>query len=206
MMLDLQIKEKNPKILLIFCDGELWREVSKSLFYNELRNLLSNLSEEDFLNRFSLLEGRIARRYCIYLLSQRSFLSADLEARLIFKGISPNAARAAIQYCCEKGFLDDSQEIARLVTKELRKGLSAKAVLFKLKSKKRIDESVLRHHLQEAESSDSDVLRKWLIKNAKKVNCDDRVEMRKLAAKLCQKGFSPELVFKELGTLSFDDI
>ncbi len=203
MVLDLKIKENDPKMLLIHWEGELWKEVAKSLFYNELRKFPRDLAYEDFLSRFSLLEGKIARRYCIYLLSKRSFLSSDLETKLTAKGISSNTSKAVIQYCSEKGFLDDSQEIKRLVAKELKKGLSAKAVLYKLRAKKRIDKNTLRNHLEESGASDFDILRKWLIKNAKKINRDDRMEMRKLAAKLCQKGFSADLVFR---TLALDDI
>ena len=125
-------------------------------------------------------------------------LSTELEDKLTSKGISSNAAKTVVQYYSEKGFLNDREEVARLVAKELRKGRSAKAIFYKLKSKKRVDEALLRDALQEASSSDEDALRKWLAKNAKKVNRDDPHEMRKLMAKLCRKGFSLELIFKSL--------
>lgn len=199
MVLELQLKKEDPKVILLLWDGEVWREMSKSLFFNDLRKFPSGLGWEAFLERFSLLEEKIAKRYSLYLLSQRAFLSSELEQKLTSKGISLDTVKGMIQYCFEKGFLDDRQEIARLVAKELRKGLSAKAVLFKLRSKKRLDENFLRQALQEASVSDADILNKWLEKNAKKINRDDPLERRKLMAKLCRKGFSSELVFNVFG-------
>ncbi len=196
MTLDIEVKKEDPKTILLSWKGEVWRELSKSLFFNELRKIPRDLSRDDFLKHFSLLEEKIGKRYSVYLLSQRAFLSSDLEAKLLAKGFSPGAAKAVIEYCTEKGFLDDSQEIARLVAKELKKGQSAKAVFFKLKAKKRIDEQQLRCHLQQAAPSDSDALQAWLKKNAKKIKGDDPLEIKKLMAKLCRKGFSYEAVFK----------
>ncbi len=196
MALSIEVKKEDPKMILLTWEGKVWRELSKSLFFNELRKIPRDLSRDDFLKSFTLLEEKIGKRYAVYLLSQRAFLSSDLEAKLTSKGFSPGAARAVIEYCTEKGFLDDSQEIARLVAKELKKGQSAKAVFFKLKAKKKIDEQQLRRHLQQAAPSDSDVLQTWLNKNAKKIKSDDPLEIRKLMAKLCRKGFSYEEVFK----------
>jgi len=199
MVLELKLKKEDPKAILLVWEGDVWRRLSKSLFFNELNKFPAGLLWEDFLERFSLLEEKIGKRYSLYLLSQRAMLSSELEEKLISKGITPSVAKGVVQYCSEKGFLNDEQEVARLVAKELRKGHSAKAVLFKLRAKKRLDETLLQGALQEASSSDADVLQKWLVKNAKKITRDDPLAMRKLMAKLCRKGFSPELVFKTLG-------
>ncbi|MBS0604976.1 MAG: RecX family transcriptional regulator [Verrucomicrobia bacterium] len=201
MSLELEIKKNDPKTLLLLWEGEVWREVGKSLFINELRKFPPGLSWEDFLSRFTLLEDKVGKRYAIYLLSQRALLSSDLETRLVSKGISLPAAKAVVGFCREKKYLDDSQEIARLVAKELKKGQSAKAVLFKLRQKKGISEIALREHLQSAAPSDADALQKWMSKLGKKIDRSDPAEMRKLMAKLCRRGFSPDLVFK-----AFDDI
>lgn len=196
MALEIQLKKEDPKTILLLWDGDLWREVSKSLFFNDLSKFSSTLLKEDFLERFSLLETKVGKRYSLYLLSQRGMLSTELEEKLTSKGISIHAAKEIVQYCSEKGFLNDREEIARLVRKELRKGGSTQGIFFKLKSKKRLDEVLLRAALQEAASSDEDALHKWLAKNARKVNRDDPHEMRKLMSKLCRRGFPLELVFK----------
>lgn len=198
MALELEIKKSDPKMIVLSWEGTVWRELSKSLFFNELKKFPCGLSWGDFLARFMLLEEKIGKRYAVYLLSQRALLSTDLKAKLLSKGLSASAAAVSVQYCFEKGFLDDSREITRLVSKELKKGQSAKAVFFKLKAKKGIDESQLRKHLQEIGHSDDEALKKWLQKNAKKINREDPQEVRKLIAKLCRKGFAPGTVFKAL--------
>lgn len=198
MSLELRLKKEDPKVVFLLWEGEVWKEVSKLLFFNELKKIPSDVDWGSFLERFSLVEEKVGKRYALYLLSQRALLSSELEDKLLSKGVSSIVAKAIARDCIEKGFLDDRQEVGRLVAKELKKGQSAKAVFFKLRSKKRIDESLLREHL-EASSSDADVLQKWLAKHAQKIDRNDPQEMRKWAAKLCRKGFSPELVFKTLG-------
>jgi SOS response regulatory protein OraA/RecX len=201
MTLDIEMKKDDPKTIVLSWDGQFWRHLGKSLFFNELIKIPQDLSWEDFLSRFTLLEEKVSKKHAIYLLSQKALLSSDLLARLVSKGVSPDAAKASVQYCREKGFLDDAQEMARLVAKELKKGQSAKAAFFKLRGKKGIDEGLLREHLQQAAPSDSEALQGWLAKNGKKIDRGDPLAMRKLMAKLCRKGFSPDLVFKALGDI-----
>ncbi|GEM_PF-6615509 len=198
MALELLLKKEDPKVILVLWEGEIWKEMSKSLFFNELRKIPFDLDWSGFLERFSLIEERVGKRYAFYLLSQRALLSSELKDKLLSKGISSDVAAAIIRECVDKGFLDDRQEVARLVAKELKKGLSSKAVFFKLRTKKRIDESLLHEHLDDS-STDAAVLQKWLAKHAKKIDRENPQEMRKWMAKLCRKGFSPELIFKTLG-------
>jgi SOS response regulatory protein OraA/RecX len=158
------------------------------------------LSWEDFLARFSVLEEKVGKRYAVYLLSRRALLSSALEAKLIMAGISPHAAKAAIEFCCEKGFLDDEREIARLVAKEQRKGTSAKAIFFKLRAKKGIDHTLLKEQLHKAAPSDEAALQAWLTKQGKKIDRTNPLEVRKWMARLCRRGFSPEAVFQIFST------
>ncbi len=197
MGLELQQKKDDPKTLLLLWEGQLWKEVSKSLFFSELRKIPTHLTWEDFQTRFFQLELTAGRKYALYWLSRRALLSHELKAKLLSKGLSHEASASIIAYCQEKGFLDDDQEIARIVAKELRKGQSERAVFFKLKAKK-VDESLLHKALQNTASSDAVVLQRWLEKNAHKIDRKDPHEMRKLMAKLCRKGFSFELVQKVL--------
>ena len=198
MSLSLEFKKDDPKALILLWEGNPWREVPKYLFYNELRRFPVQLNWEEFLSRFNLLEEKIAKRQAIALLSKRGYLSSDLETKLLFKGLSPKGAKAAVVYCQEKGFVNDTQEIARLIAREQKKGLGAKAIFFKLKQKKKIDDHQLRRGLDQTETSEKEALEKWLIKNAKKVKWNDPLEMRKLMAKLMRRGFSGELVFNLL--------
>lgn len=199
MVLKLEIKKEDPRTLILYWDEEIWRKVCKSLFINELIKFPRDLQWEDFYSRFTLVEEKISKRYAVFLLAKRNLLSSELEAKLLVKGFSSNSIKAAILYCVEKGYLDDAQEVSRLFAKEIRKGHSSKAAYFKLKQKK-IDDSQLRHHLEQAALIDKQNLKKWLIKHASKVKRDDPKEMKKLAAKLCRRGFSMELVLQELSS------
>ncbi len=140
----------------------------------------------------------MGKRYALYLLSKRGYLSSDLMAKLEAKGISSEIAKGIICFCLEKGFLDDAQQIARLVAKELRKAQSAKAVFFKLRAKKGIDENLLKSHLEQMAPSNSDALQKWLMKNGRKIDFNDPDEVRKMVAKLCRKGFSRNEIFSAI--------
>jgi SOS response regulatory protein OraA/RecX len=196
MALKLEVKKDDPKSILAFWEEKLWRVLSKHLFFNELKKIPKDLSWEEFLERFALLEEKVGKKHAIYLLSQRALLSSELESKLVSKGLSPNAARAAVDFCRQKKYLDDGQEIARLVSRELEKAKSAKAIFFKLKAKKKVDEKMLLSHIRQMAPSDGDTLQKWLLKNQRSLAFDDPQKMRKLMAKLCRKGFSPDEVFK----------
>ncbi len=195
MSLKLEDKINDPQTLVILWDGEAWKKVYKPLFINELRKVPSDLPWEEFLQRFALLEEKIGKRYVVYLLSRRSYLSSDLEEKLLSKGFSREAARNAVSYCQEKGYLNDDQELARLVAKELRSGKSTKAVYYKLKQKKGMQEAGLQEALRKAGPSDEEALEKWLAKHARKIDRSDKNAMRKLAAKLLRQGFPADLVF-----------
>ena len=195
MSLSWEFKKDDPKTLILLWEGNCWREVPKYLFFNELKKVSAQRNWDEFLSYFNLLEEKIAKRQSIALLSKRNYLSSDLESRLLAKGLSPQAAKAAVLYCQEKGFVNDTQEIARLIAREQKKGLGAKAIYFKLKQKKKIDDKQLRRGLDQTEISEKEALEKWLVKNSKKVKWNDPLEMRKLMAKLMRRGFSGELVF-----------
>jgi SOS response regulatory protein OraA/RecX len=198
MALTLEIKKNDPKTLILLWEGEKWREVYKSLFFSDLVKFPSGLPWEEFTVRFTAIEEKVARRYAISLLSKRSYLSSVLEAKLMAKGIGSETAKRVVAACSEKGYLDDAQEVERLFAKETRRGLSARVAYFKLKQSKKLSDAQLRQHFQQAQNNDVQNLQRWLKKNAAKIRQDDPKEMRKLAAKLCRRGFSMELVFKEL--------
>lgn len=197
MGLKLEIKKEDPKTLILCWENEVWRRVCKRLFFNDLKNIPQDLQWEDFHSHFILIEEKISKRYAVSLLAKRTFLSSELEAKLLGKGISQGCAQATIRYCLEKGYLNDTQEIARKFAKEIGKGYSSKAAYFKLRQKK-INDSQLEHHLKQAASTDRQNLQKWLVKNASKIRRDDPKEMNKLAAKLCRRGFSIELIFESI--------
>jgi SOS response regulatory protein OraA/RecX len=194
MGLKLEVHKENPKRILVFWEGELWRDLNKALFFTELKKFPALLSWEDFSERFGILEQKAGKRYAIYLLSRRALLSSALEGKLTEAGIALEVAEALVEFCRERGFLDDAGEIARLVAKEQKKGMSAKAIFFKLRAKKGIDQTLLREQLQGVVSQDEAALQRWLLKWEKKIDYSNPLEVRKWMAKLCRKGFSHGIV------------
>lgn len=189
MMLRIEIKKD---VLILLYEGEEWRKVSKLLFFNELKKFPQGLTQEEF----STLEKKIAKNHALFLLSQRSLLSSQLESKLLEKGISSECAKKTVALCCEKGYLNDDSGIEKLFASELRKGRSAKAAYFKIKQKAGCID--LKEHYKQALASERESLKQYLQKNQKKINRSDPKEMRKLAAKLCRQGFSLEMVLREL--------
>jgi len=199
MTLELQVKKDNPKVLHLFWDGELWKSVSKSLFINEVKKFPPGLTWEELNSRFSAAEEKLAKRYVLFLLSRRSLLSSEVEAKLLDRGISSDCVNRIVEFCVKEGYLNDPNQIERFFSRELKKGRPAKAAYFKIKQKG-VSCSDLRAHYEHALTSERDALLKWLEKNKKKINRDDPKEMRKWIAKLCRRGFSTEIVLRELAT------
>lgn len=199
MSLTIQVKSTDPRKILLFWEGSLWREVGKSLFFSELAKCPHETSLEAFAEWFALIEEKVGKRYALHLLSKRSFLALELEERLVSKGLSPTAARSVLCFCQSKGYLDDAEEMKRLIGKERKKGKSTTAIFFKLKAKKGIDPSFVRACLKD--SSDSEALRKQLSKYASKLDLNHPVEKQKVAARLLRKGFSFDAVIKALSDI-----
>lgn len=187
MELELKIKPGDFRTLLLLREGEVWKEVSKSLFFSELKKI----SPGEILEAFPAIEARVGKRYALYLLSRRAMLSSDLESKLVAKGISEKAAQGIVEYCKEKGFLDDTQEIARIVAKEQRKGFGARAIQFKLRQK-----GVVLRNLEGI--NEEEAVSKWIEKLAKRIDWSDRNAANKLIAKLMRRGFSSEVVINSV--------
>jgi SOS response regulatory protein OraA/RecX len=197
MGLKIELKKEDPKVLMLFLDDEFWREVSKSLFIKELKKIPQDLPLDEFMTQFFGLEEKVAKRYALYLLAKRSLLSAELESKLLDKGISPESADKTVQLCVEKGYLNDEAGIERLFARELKRGRSAKAAYFKLRQKG-LKKAVLKHQYEHAMTSEREALQKWLDKNGRKIKRDDPREMRKWVGKLCRQGFSAEMAIRVL--------
>jgi SOS response regulatory protein OraA/RecX len=201
MGLTFQVKKNQPQVLVLLWDGELWKEVSKSLFLSDLKKIANEENWEKFLSSFQLLEEKIAKKYAIALLAKKAYLSSALHTKLVAKGLSSQAAKVATDWCVQKGYLNDEQAIARLIAKEQRKGLAAKAIYLKLRQHKKLDAQVLRQGLEQAAISDEAALEQWLKRHAKKIDQQDALSRKKLMAKLIRLGFSAEHVFSRFNRL-----
>lgn len=183
---------------MVLWDGLPWKEVCKSLFIKDLINFPNCQSKQEFEQQFICLEKKIAKKYLLYLLSKRGFFSAELEAKLLSKGFSPRIVQAAIEDCCQKGFLDDAQRMDHLMARELERGKSIRAICFKLSQKKIISNSQRCDYLHQAAAFDQKALQKWLQKNNGRIKWNHPLERKKLIAKLYRRGFSLELILENL--------
>ncbi len=193
MGLELVEKKEDPKSLIIKWEGEIWRVVSKPLFFSELKKIPSDLSWDAFKALFLKLEEKLAQRQALWLLAKKNYLEADLEAKLKQKGISPNTAQSAVDYCRSKGYLDDKAQMKNLFSKAARKGQSARAAYFKLKTK--VDGENLDLHFREASAQDEEAMKAFVEKNKSKI---EREGKKKWAAKLFRRGFSQDLIMRFL--------
>lgn len=193
MGLEVKIKERDPRVLLLFWKGTLWKEVRKHLFFKMVSSLPKNLEEKAFFLRFQEEEERLARSYAIRLLSQRSLLSKVLEEKLRLQGISEPVIQKVSSLCQQKGYINDSQEIKRLAAKEAKKGFGKKAILFKLSRKKGVDKAILQECLPSALSEELQ-LKEVFEKEKKKIDCKNPVARQKLLMKLARRGFSFDAV------------
>lgn len=196
MVLEIGFKKEDPNTLILSWDGEIWRNVSKSLFFSELRKISSAVTRGEFEDLFAQIEEKVGKRYAFSLLSRCALFSVDLEAKLIAKGLSPRAAQRICAYCVQLGYIDDPALCEGVLAREVRKGRSPRAALFRLKHKKGLNEEVLAGSLQSAIRCEEDALKKWLEKNGRKMDWGNPVARRKWMAKLVRRGFSAELVLK----------
>lgn len=178
--------QSTPKTLIILWNDQIYREVCKRLFQKELKNLPSSTFTH-FTQHFTELEEKVGKRHALYLLSTRALLTSQLKSKLLSKGISSEIAQKIILFCQTMGYIDDSASVERFIQKEQKKGRSALAITQKLKAK----------GMQCAipTSSDEQALRA-LIQKMRKNRAETPEQRRKLAAKLCRRGFAPDLVMQ----------
>lgn len=178
------VAKVNEKTIELFLDGELWKEVNKRLFFKYLKEFRSNLNELKFYE----IEHKVAKEAALGLLARRSYLSAELSRKLREKGFSEDAVRSAVDFCQEKGYLDDLDRCLRFIENEERKGKGSKAILFALTRK---GVSVSHKMVEQIRSREKQTLKKWWQKQSRKV---EGFSGEKRIAFLLRRGFSMEAI------------
>lgn len=197
MGLEYEIKVSQPKRLIIKWKGELWREVDKALFINDLRDFPSCSTTEEFIAAFEKMEAKLAKLLCYRILSQRSLLSSELEKKVKERGISAHVAKTAVEECSSKGFLNDREHLKRLVAREQKKGLGKHIIAGKLRFSKGVDPELLSEMLEDLEPEEI-VLKQLVKKYSRNANSSDPKAKQKLIAKLMRRGFSYPAIASEL--------
>jgi len=177
----------------VYWDEELLCSVYKKLFLKELSALASTPSRQEFLQVFALLETKLAKRTVVHVLAKKGYLSQELQKKLTAKGFSKAAIEHAIAFGQSGGFIDDEQELKRVIRSELRKGRGSQAILFKLKQK-RVPEEQLHLLREEILKGEKQALEDWMRKRGISKDVSDRKQRQKLYAQLMRRGFSSEAI------------
>ena len=198
MVLKLEKVPNNPRMIALFWEGSLFRTVCKFLFLKELEKLPAPATQEELSSYLTQIEQKEGKRYAVSLLSKRALLSSQLEKKLSLKGISRVGIQTIVQFCMQRGYLDDATQTTRLITRELKKGRSRRAIYSKLAGQKGVDPELLNPLLNSSVSSDEEALDLWIAKHAKKFDATDFNQRRKIWQKLSALGFSSDLIRKKI--------
>ncbi len=142
-------------------------------------------------------EIKAGKKRALYLLSQRALLSSDLIKKLQAKAFSEAAIAAVIAFCEQAGYINDAEQVAQLIAKELKKGRSPRWVYLKLKQKG-VDEALLHSLCRTDIAREKEALERLLHKYAPALRRSGPDAWQKWAQKLCRQGFSYESVVEAL--------
>ena len=67
----------NSLYIVLLLEGEIWKRIYKSLFFNSLHHLLSLSTVSEVKRSFSILEDKIAKAYVMRCLGKKAFLKSE---------------------------------------------------------------------------------------------------------------------------------
>lgn len=170
------------KCIELFLEGTYWKSVSKHLFSKHLKE--KSMSEQEFY----ALETKVAKEAALALLARRSYLSPMLRRKLQSKGFSEHAVHYAVDYCQEKGYVDDLSGCKRFIEREERKGKGTKAILFALQKRGIVLSLKVVHEMRQREKL---TLKRWWQKHHGRM---EALTPNQQVAFLLRRGFSMETI------------
>lgn len=192
MVLEWVKVSNNPQMIELFWEGSLLRTVYRFIFLKQLKSIPQGITYEQLCSYLTQIEIKQGKRYALWLLSRRSLLSSELKERLVEKSISEESADQIVNSCKDLGYLDDFSQLNRLVSLELKKGRSRRAIYSKLMQK-----GVNKEQLSSLqEISDEEAIDRYLVKHAKKIHSYE--SRLKVMQKLSRLGFSIDLIRNKL--------
>ncbi len=175
--------------LYLFIDGEFALSAYPDLlleYHIEKGSELSPAALSDLKHRQNVL---YARNRALDILSAGDCTKKRLYEKLITREISPEYAKRAVDYCEERGFIDDERLLSRVVpyyfnSKGYGKLRVRQALLHKGFERELVDE-----FLADYETDSLPVLIEYLQKETSK-KLVDKKECQKIIQKLMRKGFT----------------
>lgn len=193
MQLKILTKPQDPRFLLVEINGEIWKEIYKSLFVRDLKLFYRCSSLRELQELWPRIEKKAAEEAIRRLLLRKNYFSEELRAHLRTKKISESAIEQAIEKYKGLGHVDDERWRERFIELEQRKGKGPRYIAAKLKTK-----GVHPHVALDQEAA----IRNLLATRLQKYDLNDPKQRHKVVLALLRRGFD----FQSINSLltSFD--
>ncbi len=182
------LTEGKRGLTYLFLDGEFALSVYPDLLYEHKIHKGSVLDTAALSSLTQAQNALYARHRALDILSHGDCSEKMLFDKLVKRGINEHDAEAAVAYCLEKGFVDDSRLLPRFVRHYFEtKGYGVMRVRQALVQKGFTREDV-DLALEEYETDSIPVIGNYLSKEPRE-KLNDRKDCAKIIQKLMRKGF-----------------
>lgn len=189
MQIQWRAKPEDSRFLEILIDGEIWREVVKSLFLKQLHSISRVQSLQELEEKFALIEKKVAKESAFRILAAKSCLSSEIRKKLALKKISTFAIESALQECLRLGYIDDAQELTRRVERKKARGEGPRRIAASLQIQ---GDGLYREGEQQA------AIQRLLETRFRKCSLRDPKEKQKVIRALLYRGFDLETILQIL--------
>jgi len=189
MKITCELHPERREVLIICCDGEVWREVHTSIFGRK-PSFEGCESLEQLSNQFFSLEYRLAKQYAVRRLAAQSLPSAALKRALEERLVSESTTAKLIQEFCELGYINDQQWTESFVRHQVERKLGPRMIAQKL-SRKGISKEFAAKALEKANhpGQQQKALAHLLETRYRQRNLNNFKERQKVIASLIRRGF-----------------
>lgn len=187
MKIHIAPKEGAYKVLTLFIDDEVWRDIHVSIF-GQRPKFEAPTSLEDFEALFHTQEYQRARLYTIRRLSIKSQNSAELREALSSRLVSPQNTNRILQEFTEQGYINDEEWTKSFIRQQIARKIGPKVISMKLKAKG-IPNHLAQHLMDQSGNSPQELIKQLLLSRYKNRNLKDYHEKQKVIGALARKGF-----------------
>jgi len=186
------------RLVKIFVDGELFKEVSVTLF-GKRPSLPKHLEDIDSLNVFFAEEEfQRGRSYALKCLGNRNYLTSQLEEALLNKLVDPKNAERILSDCKRYGYLDDDAYIEGYIRQCIARHDGPQKIITKLRGKG-VSYTLASEKVAAFTDDQGEQIRHLLKTRYSRYNLDDYKEKQKAITALQRKGFPLDEIFDCLG-------
>jgi regulatory protein len=185
--------KENPKLLELIVENILFRKILKSLFIRKLNALKNVNSREEFNAKWAQLEYEVALGVVFKILAKKSYFCVEIEKKLRERNITEKSIQAVVEYCRNKGYLNDDDLRKKVIANNIQKLKGPRAIAAKLKCRQAFtSDSVTLIGEMDQEKSIEEILPKL----RKKYDLTTYAGKRKLFQALMRRGFDMDAVIR----------